>query len=225
MGGRGHDVLRAARGWATGRSYREYGVGLGLAVLLVSGAFGGLEEQRVAAPPSVPTGREVAVEPFRVTIERVRAGTDLGVDSIPAPEGRYLLVSLRVGVEDVSTSVPWQTLRDLVRLEGAQGLVGPFHTEGDPVPARPEEVVPTHMVSSDDAEGLGDIAPGLQYPAVFLFQQVGSAALPEEVTVVLSRHTWRKSNNDQRLGWFDPEVAVRVTVPVTEFAPAPEPTP
>ncbi|WP_392542687.1 hypothetical protein [Oryzobacter telluris] len=224
-GGRGSRVLSGARTWAAGRSYREYGVGLVLVVLLGSGAFGGLDDSRDEPPATAPTGRSLAVEPFRVTVERVRAGTDLGVASVPKPVGRYLLVSLKVSVrDDVESSVPWQTLRDLVRLEGADGLVGPYHRDGDEVPARPAEVVPTQLLSGDDAEGMGDIAPGLTYPVVVLFQQVSSASVPDEVTVVLNRHQWRQSNVDEDFAWFDTTPAVRVTVPVTEFAPAPEPS-
>lgn len=226
-GGRRGRALSGARTWVTGRSYREYGVGLALAVLLASGAFGGLDDTRTEAPRVVPTATAVDVAPFRVTVERVRAGTDLGVSSIPQPEGRYLLVSLRVAVpDDEEGSVPWGVLRDLVRLEGARGLVGPYHSDGDPVPARPEEVVPTQLVSSDDAEGLGDLAPGLEYPVVVLFQQVDTEPVPDEVTVVLSAHRWRKDSIDQVEGWHDPAAAVRVTVPVAEFAPAsPAPSP
>lgn len=224
-GGRGSRALSGARTWAAARSYREYGVGLALAVLLVSGAFGGLDDSRAGAPATAPTGQSLAVEPFTVTVERVRVGTDLGVASVPDPVGRYLVVSLKVSAsDDVTESVPWQTLRDLVRIEGASGLVEPGHRPGDPVPDRPEEVRAGQLVSSDDAEGLGDTAPGLTYPAVFLFQQVASAPVPDEVTVVLRSHRWRKSNVDEELGWWDPTPAVRVTVPVTEFAPAPEPS-
>jgi hypothetical protein len=80
------------------------------------------------------------------------------------------------------------------------------------------------MLSSDDAEGLGDLAPGLTYPAVLLFQHVAGAPAPDEVTLVLSSPRWRKSNVDEEYGWWDPTPVVRVTVPVTEFTPAPEPT-
>ncbi|WP_377641393.1 hypothetical protein [Oryzobacter terrae] len=224
-GGRGSRALSGARAWAAGRSYREYGVGLTLAVLLVSGAFGGLDDSRSGEPATAPTGRSLSVEPYTVAVERVRVGTDLGVDSVARPVGRYLVVSLEVSAsDDVTQSVPWQTLRDLVRLEGASGLVPPSYARGGALPARPDEVVPSAMLSSDDAEGLGDLAPGLTYPAVLLFQQVSSAPVPDEVTVVLRSHQWRQSNVDEDYGWWDPTPAVRVTVPVTEFAPAPEPS-
>lgn len=210
-------------GWARARSYREYGLGLTLAGLLVSGAFGGLDDSRDQPPESVAVGAAVDVAPFRVTVERVRVGRDLGVDSVDVPDGRYLLVSARVTARD-DASAPYGALKDLVRLEGADGLVPAGHDDGTPLPA-PGAVAPAYIVSGDDAEPLSDLAPDLTYPAAFLFEQRPGAAAPDEVTVVLQAHTFRRSEIEERSDWFDPAPAVRVTVPVTAFAPAPEPSP
>lgn len=220
-GGRGSRALSGARAWAAARSYREYAVGLLLLVLLGSGAFGGLAEAGTDEPRAAAAGEALDATPFRITVERVRTGTDLGVASVPEPEGRYLLVSARISV-DADASVPLTNLRDLVRLEGANGLIGPLFRPGDEVPARAGDVVPSYLLSSEDAEPLGDIAPGLTYPSVFLFQQVASEPVPDEVTVVLATHTRRKSSIDQVEGWFDPAPAFRVTLPVTEFEAAAE---
>lgn len=210
-------------GWARARSYREYGLGLTLAGLLVSGAFGGLGETPDEPPATVPAKQVVDVAPFAVSVERVRVGRDLGVASVTVPEGRYLVVSARVRAR-AEDSVPYQALRDLVRLEGAGGLVPPLHPDGEPLPT-PSDVVPTSIVSTEDAEPLGDLAPGLEYPVAFLFEQRPEASAPTAVTVVLSAHTWRRSAIEERMGWFDPTPAVRVSVPVTPYAPAPEPSP
>ncbi len=211
-----------AVGWVAGRSYREYGLGVGLAVLLVSGAFGGLGETPDAPPESVAPRTAVEVEPFTVSVERVRVGRDLGVGSVAKPKGRYLLVSARITARG-DRSVGYGVLRDLVRLEGATGLVPPAH-DGGPLPA-PTEVPPTMVLSADDAELLGDLGPDLTYPVVLLFEQQASAPAPSEVTVVLRAHTWRRSNIEERMDWFDPAPAVRVRAAVTAFEPAPEPSP
>ena len=225
-GGRRVRALSGARTWVAGRSYREYGVGLALAVLLASGVFGGLDDTRADEPVVAPTATAVDATPFRISVQRVRVGTDLGVDSIPKAEGRYLLVSLRVVVPaDEDASVPWSVLRDTVRLDGVTGLVDLYHRRGDPVPRSTAPVAANQIVSSDDAENLGDLAPGLEYPAVFLFQQAATEPVPDEVTVVLSAHRWRKSSIEDVEGWFDPAPVARVTVPVAEFEPAPEPSP
>ncbi len=85
-GGRGSRALSGARAWAAARSYREYAVGLVLLVLLGSGAFGGLAEAGTDEPRVAVTGETLDAAPFRITVERVRAGTDLGVASVPEPE-------------------------------------------------------------------------------------------------------------------------------------------
>ncbi|MBM6400538.1 hypothetical protein [Phycicoccus sonneratiae] len=211
-----------AVGWASSRSYREYGLMAGLAVLLVSGAFGGLRDTPEESPTLVPR-TAVEVAPFTVSVERVRVGRDLGVGSIGKPAGRYLLVSARVSTDDTA-SVPYQALLDLVRLEGAQGLVPPSRRAGAPLPD-PATVAPRTIVSTDDAEPMGDIAPGLTYPVAFLFEQAPSAPTPDEVTVVLDAHTWRKSFIEERMGWFDPTPAARGAFPVLPYEPAPDPSP
>lgn len=211
-----------AVGWVSSRSYREYGLMAGLAVLLVSGAFGGLGETPDAPPRAVALRTAVDVEPFTVSVERVREGRDLGVASVSEPDGRYLLVSTRLTARG-DRSVGYGVLEDLVRIEGASGLVPRGFGGGSP-PAS-GEVPPSAVLSADDAELMGDPAPGLTYPVVFLFEQQASAPVPSEVTVVLSAHTWRRSNVEERMDWFDPVPAVRVRATVTPYKPAPEPSP
>lgn len=198
-----------ALGWLGSRSLREYALGVSLVVLLVSGAFGGLGDSRDDPPATAAAGTTVDIAPYEVTVERVRVGRDLGVDSVTVPkDGRFLLVSAKVTVRD-EASAPFDTLQQLVRLEGAEGVA--------------TTSAPAYILSTDDAQPLSTPAPDLTYPAAFLFEQPMSAAVPTEVTVVLQAHAWRKSEIEERMGWFDPAPAVRVTVPVTPFAPAPEP--
>lgn len=211
---------QGALGWLGSRSIREYALGGSLAVLLVSGAFGGLGDSRDDPPATAAAGTTVDVAPFEVTVERVREGRDLGVDSVDVPDGRWLIVSAKVTVRD-DASAPYDALSELVRLEGAQGLVPTNHVDGRPLPD-PAGVAPRTILSTDDAQPLSTPAPDLTYPAAFLFEQSASAPVPTEVTVVLQSHVWRKSEIEERMGWFDPAPVVRITVPVTAFAPAPD---
>src|SRR4051794_32087768 len=59
-------------------------------------------------------------------------------------------------------------------------------------------------------------AAGIPYEIVFLFEQKASATPPAEVTVQVSRHTWRKSSLDSTMGRFDPAVIARATLPMAE---------
>jgi hypothetical protein len=195
-----------------GLSVRQVAVGVFAVVLLGSAPFGGLQAASTPPPEPLQPGVTLPAHPFTVTVQRVRYGQDLGAPSIGKTTGRYVAVVVDLSTKEPQ-SVPQATLRDAIRLLNVDGL---RRFVGSPDPAAsPERSEPQIFVLAD-AQPMGDLAPGLTYQVVYLFEQEPGADLPGAVQVAVYEHTWRPSSLDRHLDWFDPTM-----VRQGPFVPAP----
>ena len=80
------------RRWLATVTVRQWLLAAFLVVLLASAPFGGLRAERAEATPALEAGRARTVDPFRVTVTKVRKGNDLGVAQAAKIDGRYLVV-------------------------------------------------------------------------------------------------------------------------------------
>jgi hypothetical protein len=202
-----------ARAWAfvCGRPLRQIGLALGLLVLLVSGAFGGWAR---AAPPEV-AAPQVGVAhqsaPFTLTLQRARWTTNLGAAGT-SERGRYLIVSALLRTDD-TTTVPADVVRDAVHLEGARAV---FRSEGSDATATSDDIAPWAVLVVTDSTRVDGAAPGLTYEIAWVWEQERAQPAPTEVTVSTRSATHRASTVDGQLGWFDPVLDARGTMPMKE---------
>lgn len=198
----------AVRDHVAGRSIRDLGLGAFLAALVVSGLFGGWAPAQESFP-ELTQGEPVESSPVEITVVEVATSTDLGIYGFGPTEGRYVVVAADISTDN-DTSIPHLQLRDIMRLRDLPGIapvgVGPDH-EPNRIPAR--------LVVAADGTPLRDLGPGMTYRTWFVWEQKPGASKPAEVTVEALSMTWRKSNVDEQMRWFDPTVVARGEVPVT----------
>lgn len=217
---RGSRWLTSAAAYLRTLTLRRWFVGAFLVVLALSLPFGGLQ---AVEPPDLPTlvvGKPTTVEPFTVTVTRVRHGDDLGVAQARKTPGRYVVVFATVTTTAQDRSVPVQTVKELLRIEGVSGVSKGFGSlEPQPVS---DQLAPDSVLVATDAEPMGDLAPGLRYDLAFIWLQTPGQPVPAQVRVAAYRHTWRASSIDQELGWRDATRAAVGTIPASAYQkPAP----
>lgn len=182
---------------------------VGLLAALV-GLLGGWERDAPDDVRVVGPGVTVGVTPFRFRIDGAEAVYEL--DGSLADEGlAFIVVEGRLAL-DADESVSSSVLGDALRAD----LAHTYSVFGD----EQAEAEPQILVAADGSTLLG-LGPGLTYD-VELVYVVDESAVPDDITLFLLEHIWRKSSLDGEPGWFDPALSARVTVGV---APLPEERP
>lgn len=207
-----------ARRWLSTVTVRQWLLAAFLVVLLASTPFGGLRAQRAEATPALELGRARTVQPFRVTITKVREGNDLGVPQAPKIDGRYLVVFATVSSTDPERSVPqFSALRELLRVEGVPGVTRAYGSQPEPVS---DDLDPDTILVAEDAQPMGDLAPGLTYHLAFVWRQAPDRSAPTRVRVAAYSHTYRRASIDDTVDWRDPTRAAVGTFPVLPYQKA-----
>ena len=204
-----------ARGWFATLTVRQWLLAAFLLVLAVSSPFGGLRAQKADAAATLSTDTEQRVAPVRLTVTKVRYGNDLGVPLAGKIEGRYVVVFAKVTGTDDTRSVPlYDTLRDLLRIEQVAGVTRPRGSEPQP---SSDDLRPDTILVADDAEPMGDLAPGLTYDLAFVWRQGPGQPVPTSVRVAAYGHTFRQSSIDDTYDWRDPARAAAGTFTATPY--------
>jgi hypothetical protein len=186
-----------------------------LAVLAASFPFGGLRAQPAEEAPRLAVGEPRNVAPVKLTVTKVRYGNDLGVPQAGKIDGRYVVVFARVSGTDQDRSVPmYDALRDLLRIEQVPGVTRPFGK--DPEPSS-DDLRPDTILVADDAEPMGDLAPGLTYTLAFVWRQAPGQPVPGAVRVAAYSHTFRQASIDDTFDWRDPTRAAVGTFPSAPY--------
>lgn len=202
-----------ARARAAKLSNKQWGAAATGLALILSAAFGGLDEAAAELVPAVP-GEPVAVAPFDVVVTRATHAVTL-TDAIPdSSHGRYLLVFAEL-TNTTDEPVTRAAIAESVRLVDVEGLVGYFDGAPieDPATAEPQ------LIHALDSTWLGFIGPGMSYAVAFLWEQDGDADIPPDLEIELVAHTWRRSTLDNSWIWTDPAVVTTMTVPLEAWAP------
>ena len=203
-----------ARLWLAALTVRQWLLAAFLLVLAASFPFGGLRAERAEATPTLSLGTEQTVAPVRLTVTKVRYGDDLGVPQAAKIDGRYVVVFATVTGTDEERSVPmYDALRDLLRIEQVPGVTKPFGSEPQ---ATSDDLRPDTILVTDDAERMGDLAPGLTYKLAFVWRQAAGQPVPTSVRVAAYSHTFRQASIDDTYDWRD---ATRAAVGTFEAAP------
>jgi hypothetical protein len=192
---------------------RTLGVGVTGIVLGATALFGGLEDADPASRDvtSVKIGEKVVAAPYEITIRKV-----VWVDELPnvyplEKGSHWLAITATVRNTHTESLFGAVELKDALALSGVEGLVEK--------PERgTERVESTYRKIIADTTDLSPVQPGLSYEMVFLFEQRADAAPPTEVAVEAVGHTWRQNSIDKTMGWLDPEVVARGTLPMVESA-------
>ncbi|MDO5501725.1 MAG: hypothetical protein Q4G67_01005 [Actinomycetia bacterium] len=209
--------LEATRAYVRGRTIRDVVLGAFLAVVLISGLFGGWDAaEREVAIANVAETIEAA--PLEVTVLGAATSTDLDSSDFSDPEGRYIVVVADLTSDQVR-SIPALETVHVARLHGVPGVFRPYASSDIP----PERVAP-RLAFARDGSMLRDIGPGLTYRTWLVWEQRPGAPEPSEVTVGIYGMTYRASSIDGSQGWFDPTLISEVTVPVTGTISGPDPT-
>ena len=204
-----------ARLWLAALTVRQWLLAAFLLVLAASFPFGGLRAEPAETAPTLSLGAELTVEPVRLTVTKVRYGSDLGVPQAAKIDGRYVVVFAKVSGTDEKRSVPmYDALRDLLRIEQVPGVTKPFGT--DPQPSS-DDLRPDTILVADDAERMGDLAPGLTYTLAFVWRQAPGQPVPASVRVAAYRHTFRQASIDDTYDWRDATRAAVGTFRATQY--------
>ena len=156
---------------------------------------------------------------MKLTVTKVRYGDDLGVPQAAKIDGRYVVVFAKVTGTDEKRSVPmYDALRDLLRIEQVPGVTAPFGS--DPQPTS-DDLRPDTILVTDDAEPMGDLAPGLTYTLAFVWRQAPGQPVPTSVRVAAYSHTFRQASIDDTVDWRDPVRAAVGTFPATAYEKVP----
>lgn len=208
-----------ARGWLGTLTVRQWLLAAFLLVLASSFPFGGLRAQPAEDTPRLALGKERAVAPVKLTVTKVRYGDDLGVPQAAKIDGRYVVVFAKVTGTDEKRSVPmYDALRDLLRIEQVPGVTAPFGK--DPQPSS-DDLRPDTILVADDAEPMGDLAPGLTYTLAFVWRQAPGQPVPATVRVAAYSHTFREASIDDTVDWRDPVRAAVGTFTATAYEKVP----
>ncbi|MFT3888447.1 MAG: hypothetical protein QM713_09845 [Arachnia sp.] len=183
------------------------GLLLGVLVIALVGAVGGWGAATEAVEDLPPGTVGVAADaaPFQLTVRRARYFDELS-PTFPAMDGRrYLAVSVDVtntSDEPVSSGILAQAVGiDAAGLATIELRSGPT-VEGPSV------------VRTVDSLSQRSLQPTLPTNVVLVWRQDVAEPVPENLTVTLSRHTWRRSSLDGSMGWRDPESTARIVVPL-----------
>ena len=157
-----------ARLWLAALTVRQWLLAAFLLVLAASFPFGGLRAEPAETTPTLSLGAELTVEPVRLTVTKVRYGSDLGVPQAAKIDGRYVVVFAKVSGTDEKRSVPmYDALRDLLRIEQVAGVTKPFGT--DPQASSDDLRPDTHSIDRSDQ--------AIALAAMLLAAQVGVRAI------------------------------------------------
>ena len=204
-----------ARLWLAALTVRQWLLAAFLLVLAASFPFGGLRAEPAETTPTLSLGAELTVEPVRLTVTKVRYGSDLGVPQAAEIDGRYVVVFAKVSGTDEKRSVPmYDVLRDLLRIEQVPGVTKPLGT--DPQTSS-DDLRPDTILVADDAERMGDLAPGLTYTLAFVWRQAPGQPVPASVRVAAYRHTFRQASIDDTYDWRDATRAAVGTFQATAY--------
>lgn len=191
--------------------------------LVVSIPFGGMRAASVPPVTTVEVDQAFDAAPFSITVTGARFGKDIGAASVPAADGRYLVVLATISTSE-STSVPSDVLVEAIRLVGAPGLLKPY---AESASADSREVGPDSILVIEDGQPMGELARGLEYKVAFFFLQQPGEAEPSKLDVAVNSHTYRPDTFDQTPGWKDPTqagIATLMPTPFTEAGEEPAPT-
>lgn len=187
---------------------RRVGIVGAIAILAVTAAFGGLQEQMQDGPEVLTVDTPVEVAPFELTVHRIVWTTALPDQYLSDDGNRWVAVAATVR-NTSDSGLLRETLLDALTLDDVDGLV-----------QEPSVLVPgvraTSIASLEDGSSLSPVQPGLTYEAAFLFEQDGSIAPPTSATVRLLQHTWRQGSLDPSVGWRDPTTMIAAQLDVRE---------
>lgn len=179
-----------------------------IALLAGTAAFGGLEDADAVATETLEAGRTLDVAPVRVTVDKV-----LWVDELPGAylteDGNRWIAVLTTVRSTHDTSLYGTELTGTLSLDDVPGLVA----EPDPATGL---VGSSERLLLTDGSRLTPVQPGLDYEAVFLFEQDGDVEPPSEVTLVGVGQTFRTSTLQDVAEWTDPAAVARGTFSVRE---------
>lgn len=209
---RRRDRLRSdAQTRAAKLTVRQWGVGVLALALAASAAFGGLDEA-VAEQQTVLPGEPASAEPFELTVTRAVHAVELTEVTGASSHGRFLLVFAEL-VNTDDEPIPADVLVDTVRLLDVDGLA---HDLGE---ATDSADVPPQVLNATDSTPLGVVGPQMSYSVAFLWDQSDAVAVPEELTIELYSHQWRRSSLDNRWGWVEPTALATARMPVEAWQP------
>ncbi|MFV0462845.1 MAG: hypothetical protein ACK5MP_06595 [Nostocoides sp.] len=212
-------------GWVAARPLRHLLYAAAALVLVISAPFGGLAkasgaDQPTDGIPSVAVGAEVDATPLRISVTKAVVTAQPG-GTLPEATGgsTYLLVGVEISTTDSETNfgaVDALRLRDVGQLTSS--------SLSDPTKVVPDEEAKAGVYVVKDGSRLGGLGPGLTFKAAYVFSRASAKDLPENITVVLYRHTYRAHRGTGQMGWFDPTPVAEVTVPLAHPTPQPSST-
>lgn len=204
-------AMSFVRSWFVNLSLRQFLLLVGAFILLISGLFGGM---RKAEPQStivkLTADKAHQVDPFTVTLERARWTSDLGPAG-KTDRGRYLLVIARIRTDE-KLSVGADVAADMIRLHGVEGLYG--NSLADKIV--PSKDAKPQVFSVGDSTRISTFPAGLTFEVAFVWEQAQATPLPTELSIDVSKQTWRQSSIDQQYLWTDAAEAATGTLPLRE---------
>jgi hypothetical protein len=192
---------------------RALGVGVTVIVLGVTALFGGLADADTEARDvtGLRIGEKVVAAPYEITIRKV-VWVDELPNVYPLEKGSHWLAITATLRNTHSESLYGAVeLKGALTLTGVDGLVEKPERGTDRVESSYRKVIA-------DTSDLSPVQPGISYEMVFLFEQRAGVTPPTEVSVQAVGNTWRQNSIDKTMGWFDPAVVARGTLPMVESA-------
>lgn len=199
-----------ASDWATASPYR-----LPLAVaavgLVVSAPFGGWRTAEPEGLPTVAPGEVIEAAPFEVTLERAYYSPRPSDSFSDLDEDQLYVVVLGTVTSRHEASVTGTMFSRAVEVTDLPDPVDPLSL----TPVEEGEPVLGELYSAQDSTGLRLLGPDLTYD-IGLVLVTDADDLPDELTVEVSAHDWRRDAFSGEEGWHDPDGVARVSVPLTE---------
>ncbi|MDO4783883.1 MAG: hypothetical protein Q3997_02185 [Propionibacteriaceae bacterium] len=174
----------------------------GLVVALLTSAFGGMNP--VPPEPAKRGDAPAKIEAAPYTLE-VGTGWVTSVQpgfSVPSPRERFIVVPVTFTNQSAET-VSWSTTADSLRMRGANAY----------------GYVRDRLASESSPEftrALGGaqkkLQPGVPTEMFVWWHLPHGEPIPQEITLIAHKHTWRQDSLQGHMHWADPEVVSEVRV-------------
>lgn len=176
---------------------------LGLAGVVLTAAFGGMEPRPAPAPLGHSAPAEVAAAPLRVSITggyttSIRPGSSTAQNGL-----RFLVLTGRL-TNSSARYLDAGVTSEAIRLSGVTLL-----RFGEPVDD-PARVSP--LTQRGEGVTVDALQPEVPVEVRWVFEQPADQPLPDTVTAVVRGQTWRADSLSGAMGWLDPAEAARVEV-------------
>lgn len=206
-------VRTRASDWATASPYR-----LPLAVaavgLVLSAPFGGWRTAEPEGLPAVAPGEVIEAAPFEVALDRAYYSPRPSDAFSELDEGQLYVVVLGTVTSRHEASVTGTMFSKAVEVTDLPDPVDPLSL----TPIEEGEPVQGQLYSAQDSTGLRLLGPDLTYD-VGLVLVTAADELPEELTLEVSAHDWRRDAFSGEEGWHDPDGVARVSIPLAAQEP------